>query len=639
MRIPRPTVVDFESFGIGDRPRYPPVPTSVSIKEFGRAPRYYAWGHASQNNCTWVDARNALEVAWRNPDGILCYHGKFDTDVGETHFGLPPLPWDKVHDAMFLAYLDSPDERDIGLKPTAARKLGHDANERDAVIDWLCARQPVPGIKLGESPQSKHPAMAYLPWAPGDLVGRYANGDTYRAEGLFKLLYPSIVERGMLAAYDRERRLMPHLLAAERRGLTVHLKKLEAHCELYSNVLARVDAYLARKLGDINLDSGAQLVDSLVTRGLADETKIGLTPGGALKSDKSTLLSCVREPALGAVLAYRAGLTTCLRTYMRPWLAMARETGGTIHTDFNQTMTDDGGTRTGRLSCTWFMNMPKEFEPLFSEHQEPGAKKKLPRCPLSALIPPLPRCRTYIAPRKGYVLIDRDYSQQEPRILAHFDGKLLMQAYLRDPWIDFHDYAKAELERSGLFYDRKPVKNTNLGLIYGMGTPLLAAKNDMAVEEAARLKKAVLALYPGLRDMYKDMKFRAANKEPIHTWGGREYYCEEPKIVKGRFMTFDYKMVNKLIQGSAADATKEGIIRYHEAKPDDDEFLLPVHDENLAQVPAGRRDKGMAILKEAMESVEFDVPLLSEGDWSPDSWGELRPYDKKGVRVNERSLR
>jgi DNA polymerase I-like protein with 3'-5' exonuclease and polymerase domains len=130
--------------------------------------------------------------------------------------------------------------------------------------------------------------------------------------------------------------------------------------------------------------------------------------------------------------------------------------------------------------------------------------------------------------------------------------------------------------------------------------------------------------------MYKDMKIRAIAKEPIRTWGGREYYCEEPAIVNGRLMMFDYKLVNVLIQGSAADCTKEAIIRYHAAKHPDAKLLLNVHDQLTASVPKKIMKAEMTVLRDTMQSVEFDCPILSEGAISSTNWDELRDYDKKG---------
>jgi DNA polymerase I-like protein with 3'-5' exonuclease and polymerase domains len=208
-----------------------------------------------------------------------------------------------------------------------------------------------------------------------------------------------------------------------------------------------------------------------------------------------------------------------------------------------------------------------------------------------------------------------------------------MDKYLEDPWIDFHDYAKAELEKMGKFYDRKPVKNTNLGLIYGMGVGKLAERNGMTVEEAAELKKAILQLYPGLKQMYQDMKLRAKSGQPIRTWGGREYYCEEPKLINGRIQEFDYKLVNVLIQGSAADCTKQAIINFYEAKKPQWKIILIVHDQITVSVPKKEVHEAMEVLRVQMERVEFDVPILSEGAVSDTNWDDLRDYDKRGRRV------
>jgi len=34
-----------------------------------------------------------------------------------------------------------------------------------------------------------------------------------------------------------------------------------------------------------------------------------------------------------------------------------------------------------------------------------------------------------------------------------------------------------------------------------------------------------------------------------------------------------------------------------------------------------------------MESVEFDVPMLSEGSTSSTNWNDLKDYDKKGKKL------
>lgn len=634
MRQPKPVTLDFETLGIEGRPKYPPAPVGVSIKYPGKKAKYFAWGHPTGNNCCYSEAKAELAKAYEHKDGVLFQNGKFDADVAEVHFGLPIPSWDRIHDTLFLLFLDDPHQIELGLKPAAARLLDMPAEERDAVGEWLIENQPVPGVKISKSRSSEHYFGRYIAYAPGDLVGKYANGDVDRTEGIFNLLWKKTVDRGMLVAYDRERRLMPILLEMERQGLQMDHKRLSSDVAMYNQWRDTINAWIVKTLkadASINLDSGEQLVNAMVAAGKADPDLIPRTPTGKFQTNKEALLHGVTDKVLLAVLKYRTQLNTCLNTFMQPWLATADASGGLIFTTWNQTKTPSGdsnvGTRTGRLSSTPnFQNIPKEFQPIF-HHEAP--EKKLPKCPWKDL-PPLPKVRSYITPFVGEVFIDRDYSQQEPRILAHFDGGALMEKYLENPWIDFHDYAKAELEKMGKFYERKPVKNTNLGLIYGMGVGKLAAKNDMTVEESGELKKAILQLYPGLKEMYKDMKIRAKSKQPIRTWGGREYYCEEPKLVDGRIREFDYKLVNVLIQGSAADCTKEAIIRYHAAKHPSARIVLNVHDQVTASVPKKIYKAEMEVLRRTMESVEFDVPILSEGSVSDTNWDELRDYDKKG---------
>lgn len=645
--LPRPAVIDFETLPIEDRPHYPPPPVGVSIIMPGKKAKYWAWGHLDGNNCSWGEARDALAKAYACKDGVLFQNGKFDLDVAEVHMGLPLPPWQQVHDTMLLLFLDDPHQQELGLKPAAARLLDEPPEERDAVVDWLLEHQPLKhlGTRLTKGKSGEHYAGAYVAFAPASITGPYANGDTGRTGRLFELLWPKTRERGMLEAYDRERELLPILLQMERRGIRIDQRRLQSDVARYHEVQTQVDAWIRRRLkapADLNLDSGDLLMEAMLKAGVADEALALRTATGKLSTSKDSLVQAVSDKGFLGVMRYRAALKTCLGTFMEPWLLEAQRTGGLISTSWNQVKAPSGdsnvGTRTGRLSASRFMNMPKEFSAIFRhEETDPKAAKKLPVCPIKDL-PSLPWVRSYVTPFEGHVLIDRDYSQQEPRILAHFDAGQLMEKYNENPWIDFHDFAKSELEQFGLFYDRKPVKNTNLGLIYGMGAGKLAIKNDMSVEDSKTLRNAILSLYPGLKDMYKEMKRREQANEPVRTWGGREYYCEPPRLVDGKIRHFDYKLVNVLIQGSAADCTKEAVLRWNRAvhklgKEREWFLILTVHDQLTASVPVEDAEAAMELLRECMESVPFDVPMLSEGAISFTNWAELKDFDKKGKRV------
>lgn len=633
----KPVTLDFETFGIESRPNYPPLPVGLSIKWPGKKARYYAFGHLEKNNATWGEVRSALREAYKHEGGVLFQNAKFDLEVALHWFGLEPPHWSLVHDTMFLLYLDDPHQRELGLKPASERLLGWAPEEQDGVYQWLLDNPVRPGMRVAKGSTAKYPYGKYIAYADADVVGKYANGDVDRTAKLFDVLYQSILDRGMGEAYDRERRLLFVLMQMERQGVQIDLGCLQKDVAEYQEWQKKIDSWLLERLGcdnTVNLDSGSQLFDAMLVAGIVDVSRALLTPSGKYQTNQAALLAAVSDKQVLGILKYRAQLKTCLSTFMEPWLNVARNNDGKIFTDWNQVRAPKGkdgvGTRTGRLSSSPnFQNIPKEFAPIFRADRK---DKSLPKCPIKGL-PPLPLIRSYVTPFEGEVLIDRDFSQQELRILGHFDGGQLMEKYQEEPWVDFHDYTRDELANAGYYFERKPVKNTNFGLLYGMGYGKLAERNGMTVEEAKVLKTSILNLYPGLKDMYADMKYRAKNNEPIRTWGGREYYCEPPIIKDGRTIHFDYKMVNVLIQGSAADCTKEALVRLNDMRKPEWKIILNVHDQITMSVPKEDRDEAMEVLRKSMEGVEFDVPMLSEGSYSYNNWNELIDYDKKGERV------
>lgn len=618
--------VDFETEAIDDRPRYPPKPVGVAIRENGRS-RYLSWGHrGGGNNCTVDAAVNDLKRFWRDPDyDLVFHHGKFDVDVAETHLGLRPPEPERYHDTLFLLFLSDPHARSLSLKPSAERVLGLPPDEQDALRDWLLEHRPVPGI-------TKTNFGAHIAEAPATVVGPYARGDVDRTEALYLKLLPEIEKRRMEEAYLRERRLMPILLRNERDGLAVDVPKLAGDVVDYERVLVTLNRWLWRKLGDsgLNLDSDEELADALDAGGFVTAWEY-TEKEKKRKTSMKVLKKYINHLPLLQVLAYRSKLVTFLSTFMRPWLEMAVRNGGRIHTSWNQVRgPEGGGARTGRQQSTPnFQNIPKKAPlVLFPGDRAPadydGDVLWLPAA-LRGQVPQLPEVRGYVVASEGCHLFNRDYSQQELRIMGHFEDGVLLRAYRDDPRLDIHKLAQGLInDMLGTSFGRRPIKNTSFGLIYGMGKDLLAESTGTDPATAGQLKRAYLNIFPGLGDLIGSLKERAAEGKPIRTWGGREYYCEPPSFSEKfqREMDWSYKLINYLIQGSAADCTKQAIINYDQARSLDARFLLSVHDENMGEAPVRRAKREAGILRDAMAAVKFDVDMLSDGRVGP-RWTEL----------------
>ena len=601
---------DFETEEIKDYPQYPPKPVGISIYEKGGTPHYYAWGHPTGNNCTEDEAIQAISKYWHSAEyELVAWNSPFDRLICHVHWGLPLNSAAKQHDGLVLAFLLDPHARELGLKPVAEKELGLPPEERDAVKDWL--------LSNGVCKDSKRAWGAHISKAPGDLVGKYADGDTLRTLQLFELQYKKIVDSGMLRAYEREMALQPIMLTASIEGIPVSAEHLKRDIDMYTKALEQVDTRIFELcgVGPFNINSAAQLADAIdrVVPGIVWP----LTKTGRRSTSKATMEHVLGslQGELLALLQYRASVNTCVNTFMKEWLRQAThpEGDGKIHCLWHTTRSDDGGARTGRLSSNpSFMNIPTLKSAKFAKCIELWEEY------LKDLgIPGLPNVRYYIDTcNDDYAVAKRDFSSQELRVLAHYEDGPLLQAFKADPSLDLHQWACDKIkELTGIVITRKQAKTVAFSILYGSGLAKLAEGLHTDQDAARVIKDAYLDAIPGIAQLSTQLKARAKQGRPIRTWGGRQYYVEPPRFdpEEGRWRSFEYKMLNYLIQGSSADISKDAIIEY-DAKKQHGTFLLMVHDELVIKVHKDHLASEMQILKECMESVPLDCPLTSEGE-------------------------
>jgi DNA polymerase-1 len=594
-----PVVIDFETDAIEQRPKYPPKPVGVSIwHPEAEAPVYMAWGHPSENNCTYDEARAALSAVWSSE--LLCHHARFDMDVAEVHMGLPyPKDHLRVHDTLFLNYLYDVHAPSLSLKPSAERILQIPPDEQRDLQDYL-ARAGFGGSGWG----------AHISKAPGGIVGRYANGDTYRTRRLYEFLLDHVNKQGMLAAYRREQKLAPVLTRSETDGIRVSRAALERDLGGYEDAYQRLSERLLGLLGSVNLDSAAEVARALLQKGLADEADFLRTPTGKLSVAKASMDQAIKDPVLRELFSYRGHLKTLLTTFMRPWLAFS-EADGRLRPNWNQVKGDVYGTRTGRLSSNEpnFQNVPTELA---------GGTP--------ADMPPLPFLRQYILPDEGHVLVSSDFNGQEMRIASHFAEGRAADIYRTDPGADFHKVvANIIRDEAGLDLPHKMVKITGFSLLYGSGINSLSALLAVDRGSASRIRQAYFQALPGFQELMDDVSNRGRMGMPVRTWGGRLIYSEPAKIVKGQQWSFEYKLTNYLIQGSAADQTKEAIHTVGYKTPTR-RFLATVHDENVYSVDPDHLRENVKEIKASMEEQSgWDVPFKAKVKVGP-NWQELTEY-------------
>lgn len=606
--------IDFETEAIEARPDYPPKPVGVAVDWPGHLSRYYGWGHPTGNNCTHYEALAVLERAWYSREQLLFHNAKFDLDVAETHMGLKLPVWQRVHDTLFQLFLCYPHMQSLSLKPAAQAILGIEPEEAHQVRDYL--------IRAGLVKKNSVKWGAQISKAPGHLVGMYALGDVERTRKLHDYLLPIVQERRMEEAYDRERQLIRPLLENERAGIRVNLRRMEKDYAICQAAMESADSWLRRRLKckGLNVDADRELADALDKEKIINEWVITET-GQRSVAQYNLKIKQFSDSRVYRILVYRNKLRTAMSVFMYPWVNQATVSKGYIHTSWNQVRQPGDynlgtvGARTGRLSSSPnFQNIPKSYDSL-SDYVHPDFVK----------LPPLPAMRQYLQPDLGRLILHRDYNQQELRLLAHYEDDLLLEAYRTNPRVDMHQYvANAIQAATQQSVSRSKAKTMNFSLLYGGGARLLSERLNCTLEEARSIRQAQLEALPGLDRLLQDIRAKAHTPDGIRTWGGRVYQVEEPRVVNGEYREFYYKLINYLIQGSAADVTKQAILNYHKLC-EHGRMLVSVHDEINVSCHPDYKFSEMQLLRTSMESVPVDCPMLTDGKTGP-NWGKLRGY-------------
>jgi DNA polymerase-1 len=187
--------------------------------------------------------------------------------------------------------------------------------------------------------------------------------------------------------------------------------------------------------------------------------------------------------------------------------------------------------------------------------------------------------------------------------------------------LDPHQLTKERIfDMLGLDFERKHVKITGFQIIYGGGAPAISSQVGCSLGEAKDFKDAYFAAMPGIKDLSQDTNKRGRMGLSIRTWGGREYYRE----ISAKYPTrdFSYKLLNYLIQGSAADQTKQALIDWSASRFPESKFLATVHDEINISAPIDEWQVHMEHLSDTMNAPRGDCPFLSEG-FKGDNWHDL----------------
>ena len=477
-------------------------------------------------------------------------------------------------------------------------------------FDYLKEVKSEQGLKEAAQDFGVH-AKKELWRLPAMFVGDYAEQDAALTLKLWQHFKTVLRTEEVESIFDLETELLPVLVGITKRGI-------------------RFDRDRAAKLVGEMQDKEAQLVKAIrkacgspVDIWAAASIAIGFDKLGihyprtanGLPSFTKSFLDTHEHPICKQIVEARE-LNKTHGTFLQPYLDFSAH-DGRIHPHINQIRSDDGGTVTGRLS----MANPN-LQQVPARHEVIG-----------------PMVRGLFLPEEGEMWAANDFSSQEPRLLVHYASLLglpgaedMVAAYHKDPRTDFHQMVA---DMAGI--KRKAAKTIGLGLMYGMGKQKLANSLDLPLDEADELMKKFHQNVPFLRGTVDAVMRRIEHRgsggairtllgrkcrfplwEPTE-WGiNKALPFEEASIKYGprikRAMT--YKGLNRLIQGSAADQTKRGLVELHKKGFT---LLLQVHDEIALSVKS--REEAQEAAHVMANAVQLEVPSVVDVETGR-SWGE-----------------
>ena len=497
----------------------------------------------------------------------------------------------------------------FGLDIQAKKYLGI-GKEKDAMSDWAT-------LSFGkESDQRKN-----IYRIPPQLVAPYAIADVTLPQRIAKIQREIITRDGLTDVWDMENRLIPLMLAMKRRGVRVD----EENARNAAESLTRKVEAMRKEIGVHDIWNAGHIAAMCDRAGI----EYPLTAKTNKPSFTASWLERHDEPRLRALVQARKYDKT-VTTFINGAI-MGNVIEGKVHTQFNQLKSDNNGAVSGRFSSSGpnLQNIPNRDE-------EIG-----------------PLLRSMFIPDAGEIWYSDDWSQIEFRELVHYgkgpSAEATQRAYNENPKTDFHDYV-AGITKIG----RKPAKNINFGLGYGMGIDKLAAQLGRSRSEAEAIFNIYHARLPFIRELMKRVMSVAENRGYIRTLMGRrrrfdrweprafskdkktpcgyaqaiEQWVKFPfcnKSMRGIKRAYGYAALNALMQGSAADLMKKAMVDIWECGACDilGAPLLTVHDELNWSVPQTREAiRAHRETVHLMRTVtELKVPLLVSSDHGK-NWSE-----------------
>ena len=521
------------------------------------------------------------------------------------HNGVYDLDW----------IMNGPDHLEVNgrCEDTMTRETLLDSYAFSYSLDACCQRRGVAGKNKDETIDGywkqvggKGEAVEHLKDIPFGIVGKYCRQDCKATYDLFIAQQPLLEKENLLNANGIECRLYPLLMDMRKNGFRINMSELfrlgDQFQEEYDNGMRELERTYGFSEGMLSLNAANDLYKIWKQEGLPIE----YTATGKPSFAAAVLDDCPHHVA--AKIKHLKGLIKA-QAFFNSWVDLACD--GHIYASFYPAKRDDAGTITGR----WSSGNP-------NLQQVPAREDKHGK-----------EIRSLFIPEEGCFLGAFDYKQIEYRVFTHFasgEGAADAQRQFNEnPNTDYHQMTIDLMDWNDLGKEgRHLAKNLNFGSIYGLGAKSFAVKfkqnllhnhperdPDNLLPVAQSLMNEYFRKVPFVKPTCNKIMEVGRSRGYVRTFSGRR---QRMPLDNGA-----YKLINYLIQGSAADLLKKGLVdAWDKGVFKVLKLHAQVHDEIVFSIPKTKEGyEACKILYECMvNAYQLKIPLGVDTEIGND-WG------------------
>ena len=498
--------------------------------------------------------------------------------------------------------------------------LGHDNFEFDVLVEKIFKHRTIKFDDLfPRGTKNKNIGNILI-----DIITEYAGEDADYTLRLHNKFFESVRTSFI---YKMEKQLWPVVRRIEDHGamidpvwIDVSARYLEAEAEKVLGIIHdQIEAATGQRV-EFNIASGDQLAS--VIFGMMQIPSTVKTPTGKQATSKIALERLATQyPVIANILTYRSMNSNAVTLRSLQTKHVDPDTGR-IHTQYKQ-----HGATSGRFASVApnVQNISKIKE--WVVYRVDGSTYEVSVSTRGAFIAP-----------EGKYIIELDFAAIEYVIFAALAGAQdVVDSYLRGE--DVHKKTASDIFKVPLGKvtpdQRRRGKTYNYLILYGGGAQGLSQRTGTSEEEAAAEIRAFYMARPKLQVYSRRVKDRARKTKTVHTFFGRRQVVPE-YFQSGRRAASkaERASVNRIIQGTAADYHKMGLIRadtrMRKLYTDDQAMMiLQTHDSQTWEVDMSIPPSEIVpLLTDAMAADVSGLPRIRVDAQIGCSWYPLADWDE-----------